>query len=139
MVESGEALAVGTGGLVMSYGYGSQPFPSPTPGLTAVATFQPKQYPTAQVPDPKDPNVTYFEVVGHALRGPFRDYWQQHGGLPQFGYPITEEFREVSSTDGKSYTVQYFERNRFEWHPELPDPYKVSLGLLGAQIVYGQK
>ncbi|HEY0070317.1 MAG TPA: hypothetical protein VGE04_10150 [Chloroflexia bacterium] len=139
MVESGEALAVGTGGLVMSYGYGSQPFPSPTPGLTAVATSQPKQYPTAQVPDPKDPNVTYFEVVGHTLRGAFRDYWQQHGGLPQFGYPITEEFHEVSTADGKSYTVQYFERARFEHHPENKPPYDVLLGLLGRTITAGRE
>jgi hypothetical protein len=27
--------------------------------------------------------------------------------------------------------VQYFERARFEWHPENPDPYKVLLGRFG--------
>ncbi|MEA2574125.1 MAG: hypothetical protein QOH93_1423 [Chloroflexia bacterium] len=135
-VETDQALAVGTGGLVLSYGYGSQPAPSPTPGLTPVATpqSQPAQYPTATVPDPKDPAVTYFPVVGHTLRGAFRDYWQQHGGLPQFGYPITEEFRAVSSTDGKTYTVQYFERARFELHPENASPYNVLLGLLGHEV-----
>ncbi|MDQ3706713.1 MAG: hypothetical protein M3437_16130 [Chloroflexota bacterium] len=139
MVESGQALAVGTDGLVLSYGYGSQPFPSPTPGLTAVATRQPRQYPTAQVPDPKDPNVTYFAAVGHTLRGAFRDYWQRHGGLSQFGYPLTEEYREVSPTDGKTYTVQWFERARFEHHPENAPPHDVLLGLLGHEVTQGRR
>ena len=35
-----------------------------------------------------------------------------------FGFPISEEFTEVSKVDNKPYTVQYFERNRFEYHPE---------------------
>ena len=85
--------------------------------------------------DPHNPNVTYFPLVGHTLAWGFRDYWLKHGGLPQFGYPLTEESREVSPTDGKTYTVEYFERNRFEYHPELPEPYKVSLGLLGVEVL----
>ncbi|HEX8597945.1 MAG TPA: hypothetical protein VF952_05445 [Chloroflexia bacterium] len=140
MTYSGQALAVGTDGLVLSYGYGSQPFPSPTPGLTAVVTPQPRQqYPTAQVPDPKDPDVTYFAAVGHTLRGAFRDYWQRNGGLPQFGYPLTEEYREVSPTDGKTYTVQWFERARFEHHPENAPPHDVLLGLLGREVTKGRE
>ena len=40
--------------------------------------------------------------------------------------------RRCSPTDGKTYTVQYFERNRFEYHPEnAGTPYAVLLGLLG--------
>ena len=35
----------------------------------------------------------------------------------------------------KPYLVQYFERNRLEYHPELPDPFRVSLGLLGVQVL----
>jgi hypothetical protein len=31
--------------------------------------------------------------------------------------------------------VQYFERNRLEYHPELPDLFKISMGLLGVQIL----
>ena len=50
-----------------------------------------------------------------------------------FGYPISEEFTEVNDADGKQYTVQYFERNRFEWHPELSPPDNVQLGLLGVE------
>ncbi|HEX8221981.1 MAG TPA: hypothetical protein VF914_22520 [Chloroflexia bacterium] len=137
MADATHALAVGSDGLVLSYGYGGQPAPSPTPGLTPQP--QPTQYPTDPVPDPRDPNVSYFPVVGHTLRGAFRDYWQRHGGLPQFGYPITEEFSEVSPTDGKTYTVQYFERARFEHHPENVPPYNVLLGLLGRTVTAGRE
>ena len=38
--------------------------------------------------------------------------------LSAVGYPITQEFRERNPADGQVYTVQYFERARFEWHPE---------------------
>ena len=48
------------------------------------------------------------------------------------GRPLSEEFPEVNPTDGKIYTVQYFERNRFEYHPEFAGtPNEVLLGLLG--------
>lgn len=83
---------------------------------------------------PGDPRIsTYFPQTGHNLSQGFRSFWQQNGGLPIFGYPISEEFEEVSPTDGKVYTVQYFERARFEWHPE----YGVELGLLGSE--YAQR
>ena len=31
--------------------------------------------------------------------------------------------------------MQYFERNRLEYHPELPEQFQVSLGLLGVQVL----
>src|SRR5207253_4450759 len=38
-------------------------------------------------------------------------------------------------TSGRSYLVQYFERSRFEYHPEnAGTPYEVLLGLLGTQL-----
>ena len=68
----------------------------------------------------------YFAATGHYLAYGFKTYWQQHGGLAVFGYPISEEFTE----NGR--TVQYFERARFEWWPEhRGTPYEVQLGLLG--------
>jgi hypothetical protein len=77
----------------------------------------------------------YFPETGHNLSGDFRAYWQQNGRLAQFGFPRTEPFREVNPSDGKLYTVQYFERNRFEYHPENKGtPYEVQLGLLGNQL-----
>ncbi len=51
-----------------------------------------------------------------------------------FGYPLSEAFNEKSPTDGKTYLVQYFERNRLEYHPENQGtPFEVLLGLLGVQ------
>jgi len=76
----------------------------------------------------------YFKETGQTVSGIFLDYWNSHGALPQQGYPISNEFSEVSDLNGKPYTVQYFERNRFEYHPELlGTPYAVQLGLLGVQ------
>ena len=77
------------------------------------------------------PASRYFAETGHTVRGRFLEYWQANGGLPQQGYPITDELQEVSPVDGKSYTVQYFERAVFERHPENPAPYDVLLSLLG--------
>jgi glucose/arabinose dehydrogenase len=86
-------------------------------------------------PDAHNPDGRYFAETGHNLRNSFKTYWEQHGGLALYGYPISEEFEERSPTDGKTYIVQYFERNRFEWHPENKGtPYEVLLGLLGVQI-----
>ena len=78
----------------------------------------------------------YFPQTQHSLSFGFLNYWLQHGGLALYGYPISEEFQEVNPEDGKSYTVQYFERNRFEYHPELAgSKYETELGLLGNQTL----
>jgi hypothetical protein len=70
----------------------------------------------------------YFAATGHLIEGRFLQYWQSHGGLPIFGYPLTPSFFE------KGYLVQYFERSRFEFHPEYAgSPYEVSLGQLGRE------
>ena len=75
----------------------------------------------------------YFPQTGHYLSNGFETFWEQSGGLPVFGYPLTEEFSEPNPDTGASYTVQYFERQRFEYHPELQGtPYEVELGRLGA-------
>jgi hypothetical protein len=63
--------------------------------------------------------------------GTFRAYWEAHGGLAQQGYPLTEEFPEQSKLDGKTYTVQYFERAIFEYHRDNVPPYDVLLSLVG--------
>jgi len=87
------------------------------------------------VAQPSDVSATklYFPETKHTVSGIILTYWQKYGGLSQFGYPLSEPFNEVSATDGKTYQVQYFERNRFEVHPENKDPYAVELGLLGVQ------
>ncbi len=64
----------------------------------------------------------------------FGQYYLGHGGLEQQGYAISNAFNEVSPTDGKTYLVQYFERARFEYHPEYAGtPSVILLGLLGGE------
>jgi len=75
----------------------------------------------------------WFPETRHSITGTMLDYWNRYGGLQQFGYPISEPFHEVSVTDGKSYYMQYFERNRMELHPGKAAPYEVELGLLGVE------
>src|SRR6185369_11387003 len=83
---------------------------------------------------------SYFPETQHNLAGRFKRYWEENGGLAQFGYPKTELLRELNPADGKLYVVQYFERNRFEYHPELAGtPYEVLLGLLGSQLTEGRR
>lgn len=73
-----------------------------------------------------------FPETGKRLGGAFLDYWRKHGGLAQQGYPISDEFNEVSQIDGKQYRVQYFQRAVFELHPEnAGTPYEVLLSQLG--------
>lgn len=80
----------------------------------------------------------YFPETKHYIKGRFLNYWTGHGGLPQQGYPLSEEFNELSEVDGKIYTVQYFERAVFEYHPENPAPNDILLSLLG-MMLYKQK
>jgi hypothetical protein len=49
------------------------------------------------------------------------------------GLPITEPY-QYTNEQGQVFQAQWFERARFEWHPENPNPYKVLLGRLGAEI-----
>ncbi len=77
-------------------------------------------------------STTYFAQTGHTLAFGFRDYWQTHGGPRIFGYPISQEFQEKNADDGQVYTVQYFERARFEYHPANTPQYQVLLGRLGS-------
>ncbi|MEO5953852.1 MAG: hypothetical protein ABIQ44_15425, partial [Chloroflexia bacterium] len=71
---------------------------------------------------------TYFNETGHTLGGAFKTYWNSHGGLGIFGFPISEEIRE------NNITVQYFERARFE----LGAQSRISLGQLGAEYLSKQ-
>jgi Zn-dependent protease len=90
---------------------------------------------------PRD-GYTFFPETGHNVSSAFLKYWNETGGLAVFGYPITEERTEKNAIDGKEYTVQYFERNRLELHPEQAGtPFEVQLGLLGTQLykqLYGE-
>ncbi len=97
-----------------------------TANRKAEGPFQP-------IANPNNGNA-YFADTGHTLSGAFLDFWTQYGGLQNFGFPLSEPFTETNSVDGKQYTVQYFERGRWELHPEIADPkYAVLLGLMGLE------
>jgi hypothetical protein len=83
-----------------------------------------------QIPN-NDPGSVVFPETGKRVGGSFLAYFNQHGGIPQQGLPISDEFKEVSPLDGRIYTVQYFERAVFEWHPSNTPPYNVLLVHLG--------
>lgn len=95
--------------------------------LAGEAPFQP-------VANGSEDECDFFPETGHTLCSAFRDYWRAHGGLAILGYPISAEFTEINPDDGQEYTVQYFERARFEWHPG-PNGGSVLLGRLGAQVL----
>ncbi|MCX7791937.1 MAG: S8 family peptidase, partial [Chloroflexaceae bacterium] len=82
---------------------GAPPVPQPesaaAPSAAPGEAFRP-------VPPVTTPGVRYFPETGHTLRGAFLRYWERYGGLPIFGFPISEELIETGS-DGRAYTVQY--------------------------------
>ncbi|HEX8600815.1 MAG TPA: hypothetical protein VF952_20135 [Chloroflexia bacterium] len=100
--------------------------------LSQLGTFQyKKKYPNGAPNQQAQLSGRTFPETGKTVSGRFLEYWQQNGGLPQQGLPLSNPFQEKSDTDGKTYTVQYFERAVFEMHPETPRPYDVLLSLLG--------
>ena len=71
-------------------------------------------------------DTTFFSQTNHSVSFGFKRFFETRGGLDNFGYPTTEEMRE------NGWTVQYFQRARFEYHPEFVGTrYEVELGLLG--------
>ena len=74
-------------------------------------------------------NKRCFAEVPDCIEGRFAEYWQQNGGLPVFGFPISAA--RLENVGGAQVLVQTFERNRFELRPENPRPYDVLLGRLG--------
>ncbi len=76
----------------------------------------------------------FFPETGNSLNGKFLQFWQKRGGLAIFGMPISEPFDEVSPVDGQVRTTQYFERARFEFHPEELGSYYQNRGLALAAL-----
>ena len=90
--------------------------------LTSDQTF-PKAAPVVTTADQR-----YFPETGHIVSGAFLRFFNTRGGLDIFGYPVSEIVEE----NGRS--VQYFQRSRFEYHPQLPEIYQITLGLLGEEL-----
>jgi hypothetical protein len=102
----------------------------------------------AQAAGPQE-GCVFFEQTEQNVCGEILTAWQTEGidlnldgisgnsdaeSLALFGLPISGEITEELS-DGREYTVQYFERARFERHPENEPPYNVLLGLLGNELM----
>lgn len=103
--------------------------------------------------DPPDngpqPGCLWFPETGHNVcdQEPgigFRSYWQNNGlripglssyaqSLALFGYPLTAPQMERNA-NGDLVLTQWFERARFEWHPQNPARSRVLLGLLGREL-----
>ncbi len=93
------------------------------------------------------PGCRYFVETGHSLCADFLGYWQAAGldfdgqaavsfaeSLALFGLPISEPRLETNSS-GDTVMTQWFERARFEFHPDNPAQYKVLLGRLGGEML----
>ena len=77
-----------------------------------------------------------FPETGYGLAGRFAAFWGQNGGLPVFGFPISDQAPELGSEG--VFTTQWLERERFELHPEYAAPYDVLLGRLGDEALRRQ-
>lgn len=85
---------------------------------------------TTVAPMPTTEYQQYFPETGHSVHFAFLKFFREYGGIYIFGYPISQEVVE----DGK--VVQYFQRARFEYHPQHAGTrYEVQLGLLGDTIL----
>ncbi len=84
-----------------------------------------------------NPSELCFIETGQCISGRFRTFWEQNGGLPLFGFPIQAQKEE--QVEGKAFQVQWFERNRFELHPENLAPNDVLLGRLSDDILLQSK
>jgi len=78
---------------------------------------------------PTTPEHRYFSETGQSIHYAFKKYWGSQGGLDTFGYPISQELSENGAT------VQYFQRARLEYRPELGGPFGVVRGNLGTEYL----
>jgi hypothetical protein len=90
----------------------------------------------------------FFPETQHNVCGDILSAWRASGldlgqpgvtegeSLALFGLPLSDPLMETLS-DGKQYSVQWFERGRFESHPENQPPFNVLLGLLGSEVCAG--
>lgn len=104
-------------------------------GLLGKADYM-SRYPNVQLAEQAPEGDCHaFTETGKSICGRFLEYWTNHGGLTQQGLPLTGVFEETNPPmplgDGQKHLVQYFERARFEFHPENTAPYDVLLGLVG--------
>jgi hypothetical protein len=115
-------------------------------GRVGVETLQAqgRDWQTFETVDSAPEGCLYFAETQHSLCGAFLSYWQNQGlefdgqagssyaeSLALFGFPISEP-QEETLEDGSTRLVQWFERARFEYHPDHEPDYQVLLGRLTA-------
>jgi hypothetical protein len=93
---------------------------------------QGRTFPTVP-PLPNTDDLRYFPETQHVIQKGFKDIWETYGGEPIFGLPLSEEMLEIFP-DGTFRTVQYFERARFEYWPEMPAGERVLFTSLGRML-----
>jgi hypothetical protein len=71
------------------------------------------------------PACQHFSETGFQVCYTFLDFFKANGGAAQFGYPISN----FEVHEGR--IVQYFQRARLEWRPELPSGQRVAISDLG--------
>src|SRR5687768_4382239 len=95
--------------------------------------------PPAEVVSAQTPSRT---INGFTVSGRFLEEWSRQGSdalnVYVNGLAITEARPEHSVEDGKLYQTQWFERAKYELHPENPKPNDVLLGRLGAWDAEGR-
>lgn len=79
----------------------------------------------ALVVQPNTQACKSFQSDGPPVCFEFLRFFEEYGGVSQFGFPISG----FEIHDGR--IVQYFQRGRFEWHPELSSGNQVVLSNLG--------
>jgi len=68
--------------------------------------------------------------TGFSVCFAFLEYFDAHGGVAHFGYPISPfEYQN-------NIIVQYFQNGRLEWHPSNPEGLRVVTGDLGLPYFY---
>ncbi len=61
----------------------------------------------------------YFPATGAFVGGGFLTWWQSRQGAQTLGRPITGEFSEADPSNGRVYTVQYFEYGELQSRPAV--------------------
>lgn len=80
--------------------------------------------PSLDIPN-DNPACLFIHETRQSICYAFLDFFYEYGGINQFGYPISG----IELYNGR--LVQYFQRARFEWRPELPSGQRVALADLG--------
>ena len=78
----------------------------------------------------------YYTQTKHNLSPRFQAFWDSNGGLPIFGFPISEEFEEQLAGQ-PTRKVQYFERTVLRYFPENSSEFQAQGDLLG--VAYYQE